>query len=79
VTTNTLGAAGFRAALVPGMSILLTCPERLVEFLEKTGLERGSAEVRFVRPIYDGEEIRVSGAVSSVRDSVLSIDYQGVK
>lgn len=69
---------GFRAALVPGMSIFAYMSRSLVEFLEKDWLERGSAEVRFVRPIYDGEEIRVSGAVSSVKDSFLSIDYQGV-
>jgi hypothetical protein len=68
---------GFRAGVVPGISIFAYMSRSLVEFLERDWLERGSADVRLVRPVYNGEEIRVSGSVSSVsKEGLLSIDYQ---
>jgi hypothetical protein len=67
---------GFGAGLVPGISIYAYMSRSLVEFMGKDWLERGSAEVSFVRPVYEGEEIRVSGSLASVsEDGLLGIDY----
>jgi hypothetical protein len=68
---------GFRAGLVPGISIFAYMSRPLVDLMGKNWLERGSAEVHFLRPIYEGEEIRIGGSVSSVAgDGTLSLDYR---
>lgn len=68
---------GFRAGLVPGLHVFAYMSRVLVEFTGKEWLERGTAEVRFLRPTYEGEEIRVGGSVSSVSaDGTLSVGYQ---
>jgi acyl dehydratase len=53
---------GFRGGLVPGVTVYayLTCP--LVEAFGAAWLERGTATVKFVKPVLDGEEVTVSGA-----------------
>ncbi len=68
---------GFRGGLVPGASLYSYVTRSLVEFLGREWLERGSAEVRFVHPVYDGEEIRVGGHVSSCTQETLHVDVQG--
>ena len=66
---------GFRAGLVSGTTIFAYMSRPLVEFLGRDWLERGSAEVRFLRPIYEGEDIRITGTVSSLsKDGVLVLD-----
>ena len=68
---------GFRAGLVPGVSIFAYMSRPLIEVMGKDWLERGSAEVHFLRPIYEGEEIRVSGSIASVsNDGALSLDFK---
>jgi hypothetical protein len=68
---------GFRSGLVPGASIYAYMSRTLVEALGKDWLERGSAEVRFVRPVYEGEEFRINGFVSAVdKDGTVLMDYQ---
>lgn len=68
---------GFRGGLVPGVSIYAYMSRSLVEFAGKDWLERGSTEVRFVHPLYEGEEVQVSGFLASVeKDGKLSIEYQ---
>jgi len=68
---------GFRARLVPGVSIFAYMSRPLAEHFGRDWLERGSSEVRFVRPVYEGEEIRVSGSIRSVeKDGTLLLDYQ---
>lgn len=70
---------GFRAGLVPGASIFAYMSRSLVELMGKDWLERGSAEVRFIHPIYEGEEVRITGSLSSItRDGTLCIDYQAM-
>jgi hypothetical protein len=69
---------GFRGGLVPGSSLYSYVTRSLVEFLGRDWLARGSAEIRFVHPVYDGEEIRVGGCVSPCsKDAVLHLDVQG--
>jgi hypothetical protein len=67
---------GFRAGLVPGVSLYAYVSRSLFEFFGTDWLERGSAEVRFVRPIYEGEETRVTGALSSIaKDGTVTVDF----
>jgi hypothetical protein len=68
---------GFRAGLVSGISLFAYMSRPLAEYLGKDWLERGSAEMRFVRPVYEGEEIRVSGNISSIdKEGTLFLEYQ---
>jgi hypothetical protein len=68
---------GFRSALVPSASIYAYMSRSLVEFLGREWLERGSAEVRFIHPFYEADEVRVTGCLASViPDGTLCIDYQ---
>jgi hypothetical protein len=70
---------GFGAGLVSGTTLFAYMSRPLVELLGRDWLERGSAEVRFVRPIYEGEEIRISGIVSSAaKDGTLLLDCQAL-
>jgi hypothetical protein len=67
---------GFRAGLLSGTTLFAYMSRPLVELLGRDWLERGFSEVRFVRPIYEGEEIRVSGSVSSAaKEGILLLDY----
>ncbi len=68
---------GFRAGLAPGISLFAYMSRVLVESMGKDWLERGSAEMRFIRPVYEGEEIRIGGAVSSVtQNGSISVECQ---
>jgi acyl dehydratase len=68
---------GFRAGLVSGVSIFAYMSRPLAEQFGRDWLERGLAEVRFVRPVYEGEEIRVSGSMAGLdKDGTLILDYQ---
>ncbi len=70
---------GFRAGLVPGVSVFAYMSRSLVELMGRDWLERGSAEVRLINPTYDGEEVRVTGCLSSVsREGTLFIDFQAL-
>ena len=70
---------GYRGGLVPGVSIFAYMSRSLVDFLGRAWLERGSADVRFLHPIYDGEEVRVSGSLAAVgKDGTLRIEFQAL-
>jgi hypothetical protein len=68
---------GFRAGLVPGMSVFAYMSRPLVDLMGRDWLERGAAEVHFLKPIYEGEEIRIGGSITSVSgEETVSIDYK---
>lgn len=70
---------GYRGALVPGASIYAYITRTLVEAFGLEWLQRGTGEVRFVHPVYEGEEVRVSGTVSSVtREGALRVECQAI-
>jgi hypothetical protein len=70
---------GYRGALVPGASIYAYITRTLVEAFGQGWLQRGTGEVRFVHPVYEGEEVRVSGSVSSMtREGILRIECQAM-
>jgi len=54
---------GFRGGLVPGMIVYAYLTHPLVAAFGAAWLERGTAAVRFVEPVLDGEEVTVTGAV----------------
>jgi hypothetical protein len=68
---------GFRAGLVPGVSLYAYMSRPLAEYFERDWVEHGSADVRFLRPVYEGEEIRVSGFIAWVaKDGTVLLDCQ---
>ncbi len=65
---------GFCGKVVPSVSVYAFLSRSLVEFYGEDWLERGSAEFCVTHPVYDGEDIRVSGCVSGVgRDGTISV------
>ena len=56
---------GFRGALVPGVMVYAYMTEPLAAAFGAAWLTRGTATVRFVKPVLDGEELLVRGAVTA--------------
>jgi hypothetical protein len=56
---------GFRGALVPGVTLYAYLTEPLVAAFGPAWLERGTATVRFQKPVLDGEELHVTGGVTT--------------
>jgi acyl dehydratase len=55
---------GFKGALVPGVTVYAYLTHPLVEGLGAAWLARGTASVRFLRPVLDGETVAVAGVVT---------------
>jgi len=66
---------GFRGGLVPGVTVYAYLTQPLVATFGAAWLERGTASVRFLRPVLDGEEAVVAGAVTArdARSTALSV------
>jgi acyl dehydratase len=56
---------GFRGALVPGVTVYAYLTEPLVAAFGPAWLERGTATVRFHRPVMEGEEVHVTGSITA--------------
>lgn len=56
---------GFRGGLVPGITVYAYMTVPLVEWFGLDWLERGSIQVKFHQPFYDGEEVIVGGRVDA--------------
>ena len=56
---------GFRGGLVPGVTVYAYLTRPLVEALGPPWLGRGTASVRFVRPVFEDEEVTVAGVITS--------------
>src|SRR5262245_50590958 len=54
---------GFHGGLVPGVTVYAYLTHILVDTFGPAWLERGTASVKFVKPIFEGEEVLVSGQV----------------
>ncbi len=54
---------GFSGGLVPGVTVYGYLTHPLVAALGPAWLERGTVTVRFLKPVLDGEELRVAGAI----------------
>jgi acyl dehydratase len=55
---------GFRGGLVPGVTVYAYLTHPLVAALGPGWLDRGTANVRFVKPIFEGEEVSVTGEIT---------------
>src|SRR5687768_9600792 len=56
---------GFRGGLVPGVTVYGYMTHPLVRDFGTAWLERGTATVRFLKPVLDGEEMTAAGAVTA--------------
>jgi len=56
---------GFRGGLVPGVAVYAYLTYPLVAALGPAWLERGTATVRFLTPVLDGEEVSITGEVAT--------------
>lgn len=54
---------GFPGGLVPGVTVYAYLTHPLVAALGEAWLARGTSHVRFLRPILEGEEVVVTGAI----------------
>jgi hypothetical protein len=57
---------GYRAGLVPGVTLYAYMSRSLVEFMGIDWLQRGSVDLTLHQPVHDGEELRVCGHVASI-------------
>jgi len=64
---------GFAGALVPGVTVYAYLTQPLVATFGTAWLERGTATVRFVKPILEGNAVVVSGSVSDRKPSGLTL------
>ncbi|MBI2217831.1 MAG: hypothetical protein HYU51_11080 [Candidatus Rokubacteria bacterium] len=55
---------GFRGGLVPGVTVYAYLTYPLVSALGTGWLDRGTATVRFTRPIFEGEDVTVAGEIT---------------
>jgi acyl dehydratase len=56
---------GFRGALVPGVTVYAYMTQPLTAAFGAAWLARGTATVRFLKPVLEGEEVTVSGVVTA--------------
>lgn len=66
----TAGAYGFRGGLVPGITVYAYMTVPIVERFGLDWLERGSMQVKFHQPFYDGEEVIVRAEADSSADPI---------
>lgn len=65
---------GFAGGLVPGVTVWGYMTHPVVEALGRDWLERGTAAVRFSKPVYDGETVTVQTVVAQTGEgSVLEL------
>lgn len=67
---------GFRGAVVPGVAVYAYLTRPLVTALGEAWLRRGTAHVRFRRPVIDGEEVTVTGAITAREPAGLTAELR---
>jgi hypothetical protein len=68
---------GFRAGLVSGTSVYAYMSRPITELLGREWLERGSADMRFLPPLYEGEDLRLGGNIDAIKeDGALILNCQ---
>jgi len=66
----TAASFGFRGGLVPGVTVYAYMTVPIVERFGLDWLERGSMQVKFHQPFYDGEEVIVRADVNTSADPI---------
>jgi acyl dehydratase len=64
---------GFGGGLVPGVTVYAYVTHPLVAAFGADWLDRGTASVKFVKPILEGDEVRVTGRVVSRQGGGLTL------
>ena len=67
---KTAASFGFRGGLVPGVTVYAYMTVPVVERFGLDWLERGSMQVKFNQPFYDGEEVIVRGEADDSADAI---------
>jgi acyl dehydratase len=65
---------GFRGGLVPGVSVYAYMMYPLVDSFGEAWLTRGAVQVQFAKPIYEGDQITVTGTVTAAAESEVRFD-----
>ena len=65
---------GFRGGLVPGVDVYAYLTHPIVARWGRGWLERGAVSVRFLKPVYDGEHVAVTGILED--GDVLAIEVR---
>ncbi|HEY8460319.1 MAG TPA: MaoC family dehydratase [Blastocatellia bacterium] len=62
------GAAryGFAGALVPGVGLYAYLTRPVVDALGRDWLEHGTMSAKFIKPVYDGEEVRARATIAHI-------------
>jgi acyl dehydratase len=68
---------GFAGALVPGVTLYAYVTRPIVEALGPAWLARGTASVKFVKPVQEGEELVITGRVTEREVSGVSASLTG--
>ena len=68
---------GFAGALVPGVTLYAYVCRPIAEALGPAWLARGTASVKLVKPVHDGEEVTVTGAIIEREVSGLTASVTG--
>jgi acyl dehydratase len=68
---------GFRGGLVPGVTVYAYMTQPLAATFGAAWLARGTAAVRFVKPVYEGEELTVSGVVTTRDTKTINVTLTG--
>ena len=66
----TAASFGFRGGLVPGVTVYAYMTAPIVERFGSDWLERGSMQVKFHQPIYDGDEVIVRAEADASADPI---------
>jgi acyl dehydratase len=56
---------GFKGGLVPGVTVYAYLTHPLAEALGAAWLQRGTANVRFLKPVLDGEQVDITAEITS--------------
>ena len=67
---STAASYGFRGGLVPGVTVYAYMTVPLVEHFGLAWLEKGSMQVKFHQPFYDGEEVMIRAEIDQNADPI---------
>ena len=67
---------GFSGGLVPGVDVYAYMTHPVVHALGRDWLERGQMSARFLKPFYEGDEVRVNAIVTRASSDAITVDLE---
>jgi hypothetical protein len=67
---------GFKGGLVPGVTVYAYMTHPIAEGWGTDWLDRGTADVRFVRPIFEGEDVTVTTQITERTDALITAEIR---